>query len=328
MSVFISYRRSASKHLARLLFQALRQRGYDVFLDVTAIDNGAFDNIILNQIAARPHFILILSPGSLERCSQPGDWLYREIEEAFRLGRNIVPIYDDGFNIDAEKGFLPEPLRTELPRINAPPYSFYYFDSFVDTLCNRFLKSVPSNISLASVPATELSEVERRIQQSVQILDTQPNPPSKSIPSPTESTPLKASAFRIPWVYPAAALLGGVAVYLDTYRTVMELRSVPDPVPFAALWGIAFAILLWMGVAVIRSALGYSVVHSTKPFVVYVVTVAFAVIVDVFATGYAWSRELFDILLLWFVMPMFLGGITWLVIWLFGRLRKPKLAPY
>jgi hypothetical protein len=83
MSIFISYRRSVSKHLARLIFQELRARGHDVFLDVSTIDSGAFDRIILNQIAARPHFLLILSPGALERCANEDDWLRREIEEAF-----------------------------------------------------------------------------------------------------------------------------------------------------------------------------------------------------------------------------------------------------
>src|SRR5690348_6677526 len=108
--IFISYRRSTSKHLARSIFQALQQRGHDVFLDVNSIDSGAFDGIILNQIAARPHFLLVLSTGALERCANEGDWLRKEIEEAFRLNRNIVPIFDEGFDMSREKDYLPEPI--------------------------------------------------------------------------------------------------------------------------------------------------------------------------------------------------------------------------
>lgn len=76
-TVFISYRREKSKHLARAIYQDLRMHGWDVFLDVTTIDSGDFDRIILNQIAARAHFILLISPGALERCASPGDWLRR-----------------------------------------------------------------------------------------------------------------------------------------------------------------------------------------------------------------------------------------------------------
>ena len=81
-SVFISYRREPSWTVARLLFTNLVQNGFDVFMDVETIDSGKFDTIILNQIAARMHFILILSPGTVERFEEPDDWLRREIEHA------------------------------------------------------------------------------------------------------------------------------------------------------------------------------------------------------------------------------------------------------
>ncbi len=107
-TVFISYRRSVSRHLARAIFLDLREHDYDVFLDVNTIDNGEFDAIILNQIAARAHFVLVLSKGSLERCANSGDWLRREIEEALRLNRNVVPIIEEGFDFAAEARYLPE----------------------------------------------------------------------------------------------------------------------------------------------------------------------------------------------------------------------------
>jgi hypothetical protein len=68
----------------------LRANGYDVFMDVESIDSGTFDTMILNQIAARAHFVLILTPGSIERCVENGDWLRREIETAMDLGRNAM----------------------------------------------------------------------------------------------------------------------------------------------------------------------------------------------------------------------------------------------
>src|SRR5450432_1182719 len=89
-TVFISYRRSVSRHLARSIALDLRAHDYDVFFDVDTVDNGEFDQIVLHQIALRTHFVLVLSRGALERCTNENDWLRREIEEALRLKRNIV----------------------------------------------------------------------------------------------------------------------------------------------------------------------------------------------------------------------------------------------
>ena len=73
-TVFISYRRSTSQELARAIFMHLKYNGYDAFFDVNAMDNGAFDEIILNQIGARTHFISIISKGAFERCVDDGAW--------------------------------------------------------------------------------------------------------------------------------------------------------------------------------------------------------------------------------------------------------------
>ncbi len=96
-TVFISYRRKVAAYHARAIFQDLRANGYDVFMDVENIDSGQFDQIILNQIEARAHFLMILTPGSVERCAEPSDWLRREIEYAMDKQRNIVPLFINGF---------------------------------------------------------------------------------------------------------------------------------------------------------------------------------------------------------------------------------------
>src|SRR5262245_65643379 len=99
-SVFLSYRRHVSAFIARAVFLDLRQHGYDVFMDVESIDSGQFDTIILAQIAARAHFLVILTHGTLEGCQEPDDWLRREIECAMELKRNLVPILVNDFHFD------------------------------------------------------------------------------------------------------------------------------------------------------------------------------------------------------------------------------------
>jgi len=166
-TVFISYRRSASRHLARLIFNDLRANGYDAFLDVNTMDNGEFDTIILNQIAARAHFVLVLSKGSLERCANEGDWLTREMREAIRLKRNIVPILEEGFDFGDEQKYLPPDLRASIPRYNGPKLFHDYFDEAMTRLRDRFLKQ-PFSGQIAPTPALEVAAVAARVQQATQ----------------------------------------------------------------------------------------------------------------------------------------------------------------
>ena len=117
-TIFISYRRDKGFYEARAIFQDLRAHGYDVFWDIESIDSGTFDTVILNQIAARAHFILVLTPGTLDRTSKKGDWLRREIEHAIDLERNIVPVTMKGFKIEDGKPYYTGKLK-KLPRFNA-----------------------------------------------------------------------------------------------------------------------------------------------------------------------------------------------------------------
>lgn len=170
-TIFISYRRSASKHLARAVFMDLRANGYDAFFDVNTIDSGAFDTIILNQIAARAHFVVLLSPGALDRCNEPGDWLRREIELAIDLQRNIVPILEEGFTFKDAEPYMTGKLSA-LPRFNAVRLFHDYFDEAMDKLRNRFLKQ-PVYGAITPTPTSDAAAVQRSIEQAA-VVPTQP----------------------------------------------------------------------------------------------------------------------------------------------------------
>src|SRR5215831_11494640 len=96
-TVFISYRRTNAAW-ATAVFQHLTHHGYDVFFDFTGIGSGDFVRIIIENIKARAHFLVLLTPSALERCSEPADWLRREIETAIETERNIIPLIFDGFD--------------------------------------------------------------------------------------------------------------------------------------------------------------------------------------------------------------------------------------
>ena len=104
-TIFLSYRRATPYH-ARLIHTELKNRGYDVFMDVESMDSGAFARIILREIEARAHFLVILTPSALDRCTEPDDWLRTEIEHALDYKRNIVPLMFDGFSFNSMKDKL------------------------------------------------------------------------------------------------------------------------------------------------------------------------------------------------------------------------------
>lgn len=139
-TVFISYRRATGGFVARSIYQDLRQNGYDVFFDVESIDSGEFGRIISDQIAARAHFVLVLAPGSLNRCVDPNDWLRQEIEQAIKLQRNIVPVIINGFSFD-DQDLSSCGEVGKVKNYNGIPLYNEYFEAAMGKLRERFLKT-------------------------------------------------------------------------------------------------------------------------------------------------------------------------------------------
>lgn len=164
--VFISYRRALSAWAARAVYQHLVAAGYDVFMDVESLSSGEFRSIILRQIEARPHFLVILTPGALKRTHEAGDWLRQEVEHALDSGRNIVPIAEDGFSYEAEERDLPDgrlpPSLSPLKGHNwlPMPASQRYFKAAMEDLTQNFLaRSVPA--AIARTPSADLPTIAR-----------------------------------------------------------------------------------------------------------------------------------------------------------------------
>jgi tetratricopeptide (TPR) repeat protein len=96
-TVFISYRR-INFPWALAIYKDLTQHGYDVFIDYQGIASGDFERAIFENIKAKAHFLVLLTPSSLERCGEPADLFRREIETALANQRNIVPVVLEGFD--------------------------------------------------------------------------------------------------------------------------------------------------------------------------------------------------------------------------------------
>jgi hypothetical protein len=136
---FISYRRERGAEVARLVSAKLNQRSVQAFLDVDDLGPGHFPEKLLKCIESAPNFIVILSPDSLEPCTDERDWLRLEIVQALKTGKNVIPIMLPGFKFP-EGSSLPvdlQPLTTQ----QAVQYSHEFFDATIDKLVGYLRRS-------------------------------------------------------------------------------------------------------------------------------------------------------------------------------------------
>lgn len=141
---FISYRRSESLAEVQNIYHALQQKGFSTFCDIYNLNSGRFDENLLKVIDCCTNYILVLSPQSLDRCSNDDDWLRFEIKEAIEKKKNIVCVFIDDVKFP---DFLPKDIDA-IRYYNGVKYDFVYFDSFIDNLISRFfVNSEDSEIS-------------------------------------------------------------------------------------------------------------------------------------------------------------------------------------
>ena len=111
-TVFISYRRSSlGKAFARNIQRELTHKGYDTFLDVDSIDAGKWAEQLRQEVPTRSHFLLLLTPGSLDKCKSADDWVRKEIKLAVEHGRNIVPVLEESAKLSELKKACPDDLK-------------------------------------------------------------------------------------------------------------------------------------------------------------------------------------------------------------------------
>ena len=164
-TVFISYRRDAvGRSFARSLKIALEHQGYDVFLDVDCIDAGAWANQILTEVPRRAHFLLLLTPGALDRCADAGDWLRREFESAQASGRNIVPVREESVVVAETARTCPESMRAVFEHQIADLRQ-NSFSTDIAVLMQRYIAAhqAPS-VTLSNPPASFQGDISRIIK--------------------------------------------------------------------------------------------------------------------------------------------------------------------
>ena len=125
--------------LAARMKDALKERGFSVFMDIEDLKSGKFNEALLQKIEEATDFLVILTPGCLERCQDEEDWLRKEIRHAIASKRNIVPILARGFQMPPPQA-LPADLLG-LPNYNGLAPAPDLFEASIDRLVSVFLKA-------------------------------------------------------------------------------------------------------------------------------------------------------------------------------------------
>ena len=133
--VFISYRRSTGSQLASLLKVHLQLRGLGVFLDVTELGSGEFDNNILLNIAGSSNFVMLLTPNCLDRCAGDTliqDWVHKELNCALQNSVPIIPVASN-FEWPSKTEQFPDDIQ-RLMKVNAVNWIHEYQDASLSKL--------------------------------------------------------------------------------------------------------------------------------------------------------------------------------------------------
>ncbi len=138
--VYIAYRREGGDVLARMLHDQLCELNYRVFYDVESLDSGPFDKKLFQFIDECTDVLVVLSPGSLDRCSDPEDWIRAEIAYSLKTGKNVIPVMMRGFSFSDTE--LPEDIK-DLKIRNGLEANMELFPASMEKLTKKLMHSKP-----------------------------------------------------------------------------------------------------------------------------------------------------------------------------------------
>ncbi len=140
--VFVSYRRMGGEALAYLVYEKLSNLGYKVFYDIESLSSGKFNTKLYEVIDLCKDVIVILPPGGLDRCADDEDWLRYEISYAIEKGKNLIPVFMNGFQWPEN---MPDNI-IELKNYNGVNVTFDFFDGFIRKLQKNLVINEEKNL--------------------------------------------------------------------------------------------------------------------------------------------------------------------------------------
>ncbi|MBQ7348755.1 MAG: toll/interleukin-1 receptor domain-containing protein, partial [Clostridia bacterium] len=165
--LFISYRRDGGYELARLLYTSFKEAGLNPFFDVEELRSGPFDEKLYTYIEESQNFVLVCSPGCLERCANEGDWVKLEIEKAITLKKNIVPVMMKNFDFPDN---LPKEIES-LKMFNGASINQEYFNASIEKIISLLVNVTPKKA--AKIGIEEKKHIEELYNHAMELLGQQ-----------------------------------------------------------------------------------------------------------------------------------------------------------
>lgn len=143
--IFISYRRDTGSELAEIIKKDLDARGYSVFKDTHDLKAGHWQEALTKQINACKDFVLLVTPGALDRCkTDPNDVVLFEIRLALATRKNFILVVKRAKDQSPNDYFKDLPLAiADLPKHNWVEYTNDDSDAKLQKI-RSFLNSSPS----------------------------------------------------------------------------------------------------------------------------------------------------------------------------------------
>lgn len=154
--VFICYRRDKDAETAKRLQDILAGKGYRVFCESDPFSSGEFNRELLGIIERCTDFLMILSPGALDRDDNIDEWIRvrMELSCAMRGKKNVIALTDDHFVYPEE---LPEDILSlrEKKQLRFVPVNFdAVVKDLLPSLQSKAASRRPKIIPIAATLAT------------------------------------------------------------------------------------------------------------------------------------------------------------------------------
>ena len=172
--VFVSYRRSDGKDIARILNLAFKNAGYRCFLDYNDLEGGVFGKKLENAVLDAPVFVMVLTNDYFARCTQEGDWVRREIELALDNDKIIVPLNYDAV-LNGVPDYLDEKFKERVGCHNfATVYSNDAFEATFNDMLEKRIRKVMGSLQKQTDKAvvTVVSDADCTLMERNEVIAT------------------------------------------------------------------------------------------------------------------------------------------------------------
>lgn len=156
-TLYISFRPTMSLHIVQPLYNSLRELDYDVYIDLDDV----VDPVSLRQIAAREHFIMILTPGALRMANHPDDRLVQDLHTATQHQRNMLALVTRDTNYDSEFSHTGG-LMDGLADVEALRITSSHLPAVVNVLQGEFFRRRAQGATVPTPPA-DAAQVEAKL---------------------------------------------------------------------------------------------------------------------------------------------------------------------